>query len=102
MDGINAGRKTIPLAKFDAIRCARGIECLREYKAEWDHDNRVFKKTPNHDWASHAADAWRYLSLSWQAPVPSEEFKPIRGANEMTMEEAWQLTGTRPVVNARI
>lgn len=103
MDGINAGRKTLPLAKFDVSRCAKGLECLREYKAEWDHDSRVFKKTPNHDWASHAADAWRYLSLCWHEPVPAEEFKPMRGANEMTMDEAWRLANPRPKgLNARI
>ena len=62
-DRINAGRKTIPLAKFDATRCAKGLEALREYKAEWDEEARTFKRTPNHDWASHAADAWGYLSV---------------------------------------
>jgi hypothetical protein len=29
MDGINAGRKTIPFARFDKTRCAQGLECLR-------------------------------------------------------------------------
>jgi hypothetical protein len=28
-DGINAGRKTIPLARFDKTRCAQGLESLR-------------------------------------------------------------------------
>ena len=29
----------------------------------------------DHNWASHGADAWRYLSLSWRAPMrePEEE-----------------------------
>ena len=35
MDGINAGRKTIPFARFDAKRCAQGLECLRSYRTEW-------------------------------------------------------------------
>lgn len=52
---------------------------------------RVFRKTPAHNWASHAADAWRYLSLSWREPIAPEETKPARGANEMTMDEAWKL-----------
>ena len=79
MDGINAGRKTIPLARFDAKRCAQGLECLRSYRTEWDEKARAFKKTPDHGWASHGSDAWRYLSLSWRAPMrePEEEKAPI-------------------------
>ena len=79
MDGINAGRKTIPFARFDAKRCAQGLEALRSYRTEWDEKARAFKKTPEHNWASHGADAWRYLSLSWRAPMrePEEEKVPI-------------------------
>ena len=50
MDGINAGRLTIPYARFDALRCAKGLECLREYKAEWDGASQTFKKAPAHNW----------------------------------------------------
>jgi phage terminase large subunit len=79
MDGINAGRKTIPFARFDAKRCAQGLEALRSYRTEWDEKARAFNKTPDHGWASHGADAWRYLSLSWRAPMrePEEEKAPI-------------------------
>lgn len=96
MDGINAARQTIPYARFDAKRCAEGLDCLREYKAEWDPDARVFKKTPAHNWASHGADAWRYLSLSWKQPRPDPTVDPIRGAAEMTMDEAWKLAKPKP------
>jgi hypothetical protein len=73
MDGINAARLTIPLARFDAVRCGDGIEALKQYRADYDEERKVFKPTPRHDWASHAADAWRYLAMSWQAlrqPAP--------------------------------
>jgi phage terminase large subunit len=49
---------------------------LRAYKAEWDEDARTFKRTPDHDWASHGADAWRYLSLAWKYPAKPREPKP--------------------------
>jgi hypothetical protein len=65
----DTGRKTILRARFDERRCAKGLKALRAYKAEWDEDARVFKRTPNHDWASHSADAWRYLSMAWDFPV---------------------------------
>ena len=96
MDGVNAGRKTIPFARFDAQRCGKGLEALREYKAEWDQDNRVFRKTQAYNWASHAADAWRYLSLAWREPVAAEEQKPMRGALEMTLDELWGTVPKRP------
>lgn len=90
MDGINAARKTIPVARFDKTRCAQGLESLREYKVEWDEKVRAFKKTPLHNWASHGADAWRCLSNAWRSPPRPEDkpktlsFKPL---NEMTMAE---------------
>jgi hypothetical protein len=103
MDGINAGRKTIPLARFDAERCVKGLEALREYKAEWDQGARVFRKTPKHDWASHAADAWRGLSMSWREPMKVEETpKPFRGVTGMTMDDAWGVARVRCDIDPRI
>ena len=64
MDGINAGRKTIPFARFDAKRCAQGLESLRAYRTDWDEKARAFRKTPEHNWASHGADAWLAVSVS--------------------------------------
>jgi hypothetical protein len=52
MEGVNAGRKTIPFARFDAKRCAQGLESLRAYRTEWDEKARAFEKTPDHNWAS--------------------------------------------------
>jgi phage terminase large subunit len=49
MDGINAGRRTIPFSRFDAKRCAQGLEALRSYRTEWDEKARAFKKTPEHN-----------------------------------------------------
>lgn len=40
-----------------------GIECLREYRKQWDEVNRCFKNKPVHDWASHTADAFRYAAI---------------------------------------
>jgi hypothetical protein len=75
----NAGRKTIHFARFDAKRCAPGLESLRVYRTEWDEKARAFRKTPEHNWASHGADGWRCLSLSWRAPMrePEEKKLPI-------------------------
>jgi len=94
MDGVNAGRKTIPFARFDKVRCAQGLEALRSYCTEWDEKARAFKKTPDHNWASHGADAWRYLSLSWRAPMrePDAQPKPIGiSMSDLTMDQFMDL-----------
>jgi phage terminase large subunit len=73
MDGINAVRETLPRTYWDAKKCERGLECLRQYRTEWDEKTRSFKKTPLHDWASHGADAKRTLAMAWRemrAPTP--------------------------------
>lgn len=87
MDGINAGRLTLDIAFFDRTRCEGGLEALRNYRREWDEDNKVFKDRPKHDWASHTADAWRYLAMAWREMAPQAAAKkPPRGPvtlNEM-------------------
>ncbi len=72
MDRINAGRRILPRVYFDKERCARGLECLRGYKAEWDTVARTFRKTPAHNWASHGADAWGHLAVSVEMPEVKE------------------------------
>ena len=62
-DGINAVRAMIPKCWFDAEKCSDGIEALRRYRSEFDERRRVFAARPLHDWTSHPADAFRYLSL---------------------------------------
>ena len=39
-------------------RLSQGLESLRAYRVEWDERARAFKKKPEHNWASHGADAW--------------------------------------------
>lgn len=59
-DGINAARVILARSWFDIDHCARGIECLDNYRKEWDAKRQVFKPHPLHDWSSHGADAFRY------------------------------------------
>lgn len=66
MDGINAARLSIPQVRFDRTRCADGIEALKQYRADYDEERKVFKPAPRHDWASHAADAFRYFAIGWR------------------------------------
>lgn len=62
-DGIAAVRNVLPRCWFDATRCEKGIKALRAYRSEWDSKRQVLRPRPLHDWASHGADAMRYLAL---------------------------------------
>lgn len=57
--GIDTVRNILATCWFDEARCERGLETLRNYRAEWDDDKKTFKPRPLHDWASHGADAFR-------------------------------------------
>ena len=64
-DGINAVRKLLPRCWFDAKKCETGIEALRQYRADYDEKQKVFKTKPRHDWTSHPADAFRYMAMAY-------------------------------------
>lgn len=66
MDGINAVRETLPRCWFDATTTEVGLDCLRQYRSEYDESKLVFSDNPRHDWTSHAADAFRYLAMAWK------------------------------------
>lgn len=53
------------------------IECITQYHKEWDEDRKTFKPKPDHDWASHAADALRYLAVSFLEEYPAEESEDV-------------------------
>jgi phage terminase large subunit len=63
-DGINAVRMFLPKCWFDARKCARGIDALKLYRAEYDDKLQALRPHPVHDWTSHAADSFRYLALT--------------------------------------
>ena len=61
--GINAVRRMLPKVWFDKTRCARGLDCLRNYRREWDDKNKCYREHPLHDWSSDGADAFRYGAM---------------------------------------
>lgn len=65
-DGIEAARVMLAKMWFDTERCGRGLQCLRNYRREFDDKRKVFKDKPLHDWTSHAADALRYFCIMRQ------------------------------------
>lgn len=69
-DGIDAGRRLLARCWFDAVKCERGIEALKNYQRKYDTKNKIFMDTPLHNWASNGADAWR---LAGMALKPGED-----------------------------
>jgi hypothetical protein len=86
-DGIQAARVTLPQCWFDLERTKDGVEMLRQYQREWDEDNRMFKDHPKHDFSSHAADAFRYLSLAWREEIAPKPPEPMKFALDQTFNE---------------
>lgn len=95
-DGINAARRTLARCIFDEANCGQGIEALRQYRREWDEDQLVFRNTPLHDWTSHSADAFRYLSMAWHALAAQQPPKPEgKTIHNMTLNDLWK--ASKPV-----
>ncbi len=92
-DGINAVRSILPRCWFDATKCERGIEALKQYQRDWDDDKKTFKDEPRHDWASHAADAFRYGAVMQKDP-PEYRGRPGSSSFRTTNTQAIQTVDT--------
>jgi len=74
-DGIQAVRRMLPKCWFNMPKVRQGMDCLRNYRREFDEKRNVFYDKPLHDWASHGSDAFRYLAMgmdtnnSWSKPI---------------------------------
>ncbi len=84
-DGIHAARMLFPRCWFDAQKCAKGLEALQHYRRDYNTRLNEFKPTPVHDWASHGADAFRYLAVSHQ----DVREKKVRPAQRVSNQWPW-------------
>jgi phage terminase large subunit len=64
LHGINAARTLFPQCRFDQDKCHDGIEALKHYQWGPINEHGVTKRDPLHNWASHAADAFRGAALA--------------------------------------
>ena len=72
IDGINAVRRHLPFCWFDAKKCAEGIKALRQYRKTFNEKMDVYGR-PQHDWTSHAADAFRYAVVGMMRESRGEQ-----------------------------
>ena len=78
---------------------------MRQYQREYDEDKKVFRDKPRHDWTSHGADAFRYLSIVWKDEAKlAQKDDPIKGVfvgqTDVSLNDLWK--DTKVVVNRRI
>jgi hypothetical protein len=73
-DGIAAVRRLLPRCWFHKAT-KQGLDCLRNYRREYDEKRNVFFDKPLHDWSSHGSDSFRYLAVgmnqttNWGKPI---------------------------------
>lgn len=94
-DGIHASQMLLKRVWFDKDTTKPLLEALRQYHRAYNERLRTFRKSPVHDWSSHAADAFRYLATgikennSWNEKAPQkiaqstyDPFNSLQGEEE--------------------
>lgn len=107
-DGIQAARWLLQQPRLRIhSRCKVGFEAIKAYHRIYDEERKVYSDEPEHDWSSHAADSFRYLScvskyvlrlMKKEAPPPPPR---VRAVHEFSLEELWD-TAPRRVSGGRI
>ncbi|RYD21744.1 MAG: hypothetical protein EOP88_10360 [Verrucomicrobiaceae bacterium] len=91
--GINKMTELLPRIWFHKSRCEKLIAGLDAYHTREDRTNPGHQtSTPVHDWASHDADAFRYIGEAMAAglvkngpqPPPPRVISPIEGLGDVT------------------
>jgi phage terminase large subunit len=67
MKRIEATRRLFPSVWFNAATCQGGIDALGWYHERQD-ETRLIGLGPEHDWASHAADAFGLACIAYELP----------------------------------
>jgi phage terminase large subunit len=85
-------RRLFPRMWFDGERCAAGLEGLAAYHEKRD-DKREVGLGPEHDWASHPADAAGLMAISYEEPrlslKPTEERERIQIGGDSGSGGGW-------------
>jgi phage terminase large subunit len=87
-DGIQAARQAIPFLVWNKETTEDGFLALKAYQKEFNQKTQTFSRTPRHDWASHSADAFRYLCLVLRKYVKTLVLPEISGGKTVEKEEA--------------
>ena len=75
---VEAARRMFPSIWFNEAKTDAGVQALGWYHAKID-DKRQIDLGPEHDWSSHAADAFGLMCIAYETPKKSDDwdkFKP--------------------------
>lgn len=83
---INAARSRVAECYFHEVNCAKGVECMDNYRKKWNDTIGNWSDEPVHDQYSHGADAFMQFAQGWEpshetgiippAPVNIRPFRP--------------------------
>jgi phage terminase large subunit len=70
---VETARRLFPSIWFNEAKCSAGIDALGFYHEKKDEARNV-GLGPEHDWSSHAADAFGLMCVAYDAPEKAREF----------------------------
>jgi len=79
-ESIQAARSIFPICWFDEEHCSLGLRHLENYRKEWDPHLGTYKRTPLHDEASNAADAFQQFGMGHRRHLQIRSEAPGMGA----------------------
>jgi hypothetical protein len=90
-DKVNAARSVLPRCTFDAAACAQGLMSLREWSFKYDDVRKTYSREPDHNWASHGADAFCYGAAMLRDYVPEEPraAQPTVAIQSFQLDKLW-------------
>lgn len=78
MKRVEAGRRLFPSIWFNEETCAAGLEALGAYHERKD-EARQIGLGPEHDWASHGADAFGLMCTAYEEPIAAKSKPKLYG-----------------------
>ena len=74
---VEAARRVFPSVWFNESTTEAGRQALGYYHEKRD-EVRGIGLGPNHDWASHSADAWGLVCVTYETPAEAKNLAPIK------------------------
>jgi phage terminase large subunit len=91
LEGINVVRKMLGRTWIDNSRpgCRRILDCLRQYRREWDDRTQSWKPAEKKDWTNNGADAVRTFAVGFDDSTPTERKSERRRDREIEGASSW-------------
>lgn len=83
-DAIEAARRMLNMTWIDETKANRLVQCLDNYRKEWNDQRAVWREQPLHDWASHGASATMTGAMGFEP-----EMKPRKSRDKSSSASPW-------------